>query len=486
MAQEVTDAYIQTRIKKGDEGSDLLGAIFVPTLRNNNQVKLIGEERRVALEIPQSCQVTAHSAAGKGNPEEAAKDLVANLMMQAAEIKAKPVAMTDIIDSRTGDLAMLRKIAEAMKSVADKYHIAIINGENAILGDVIRGDANVSGTMISLLERGARVYTGNLPAAGTFRRYESGAPVFATFNPEGKFVVANSDGIGTKTRFYQRAGVWAPSINDFLAMILDDGAKIRGARVRAASGVFEVSGKSEQIKPTEKYMRERCTEMGIHGTLQIERGNLNAYREGVVAYNIGGTAVSVVSEEDLNNPLKPAAGEFVIAIRGKPNPRSNGITSKREVMIRMFGENWHETEVGKMFLEFLASPSTVLYPVFSELVNAGLATSVYHMSGGAYDGKFAKPLAKHNLKAELTDLFAPDWREVALCGIDKTSAGAAYGKYPMGNEGFVTTPKPDETIALIKEKGLEAQIAGKIVEGTGVELVAWNEERIYFSGVKTA
>jgi len=482
MATEVDDAYLKEVIGRGDEGSRLLAAICAPTLKNSDRVRLIGDEKRIALEIPDNHQPIVHSCAGRGNPEEAAKDLVLNLMAQASEINATPVAFTNIIDSRTGDIEMLRKIAAALAAAADIYHLPIINGENAILGDVVRGDANISGTMISSLPKGSKVYTGTLIKEGRFIRYSGSPPrpVFATFDHEGKYVIANTDGIGTKTRFRQRLGAWALSINDFLAMIFDDQAKVRGARVRVASGVLEVSGYSEQIKLTERYMRERCKEMGILGTLQLEKGNLNAYKEGVVAYNIGGTAVGIVSEQDLLNPLKPAAGEFVIAIRGKPNPRSNGITGKREAMRRMFGENWHETEIGKKFLEFLAEPSTVLYPVFQELISSGLATSVYHMSGGAYDGKFARPLAKHGLMAKLDNLFAPDWRELALCTL--TPARAAYGKYPMGNEGFVTTTKPDDAIAAIKARGLDAQLAGRIEEGTGVELVAWNREKVYFDG----
>ncbi len=57
-----------------------------------------------------------------------------------------------------------------------------------------------------------------------------------------------------------------------------------------------------------------------------------------------------IDEERLNNPLKPNAGEYLVAIRNKrPNPRSNGITDKRKIMIQMLDNDWHETEAGQVF-----------------------------------------------------------------------------------------------------------------------------------------
>lgn len=489
MAEAVDDEYLKKVIALGDEGSALLAAVCAPTLKAHSHVKIIGPDKRVALEIPADYRVFVHSAAGYHREgcesEETAQSLVNNLYEQAAGIHAMPIAMTNIIDSATGDTGLLRRIAEAMAEEAMHYRVAIINGENAILGDVVNG-FNISGTMISVAPIGAKVDGKFLPESGE-GILELDKDKYAHFTPEGKYVIANSDGIGTKTRFYQRARVWTPSLNDFLAMILDDGAKVRGARVKVASGVIETNEFPGESSQCQLEMQKRCASMGILGTLQKAPGRLNAYKKGEAAYNIGGTAVSVVSEEDLLNPLVPAPGDYVIAIRGKPNPRSNGITDKRKRMIQLFGENWHETEIGKIFLRYLAEPSTVLYPVFSELVESGIATGVFHMSGGAYNGKFARPLAKVNRFAQIADLFPPDWREVTLIGAAFTPAKVAYGKFPMGNEGFVTTSSPVKASQRIEMRGLQARVVGRVYDSkdtgkTGLELDAFNGEKIYFMG----
>ena len=485
MAKSIDDEYLRECIQKGDEGSELLAKVCAPTLTANRFVRIIGPEKRVALEIPEGYRVFVHSTAARHSQDrrKSGESLVNKLMKQASHIRATPLAMTDIIDSSTGDTNMLREIAEGMAEYAKTSGIAIINGENAILGDVIDGDYNLSGTMMSIAPS-----VDAFPLEGIF---EIEGNKYAHFIPRKElgeeFVVANSDGIGTKTRFYQRKGLWWPSVNDFLAMILDDQAKVRGARVKAASGVIETNKPARQAIECQQYIEDRCKEMRILGTLQKEFGRLNAYKEGVAAYNIGGTAVGVISEKDLENPLIPQPEDKIIAVRGKSNPRSNGITDKRKKMIQYFGKNWDETEIGKRFLEYLAEPSTVLYPVFKELVDKGLATGVFHMSGGAYNGKFARPLAKNNRYAKIKDLFFPDWRELTLIGASSTSAETAYSKFSMGNDGFITTSNPGEATKIIRTSGLQSRVVGEIFdsevpERRGLELQAYNGETVYFPG----
>lgn len=497
--QAVDDAYIQAVIKRGKQGSDLLAALAAPTLRNNSHVVIIGDQdKRAALQIPEGCNVIVHSD-GVSDAEyssvgQAASHLVESLVNQSLQIGATPVAITDDINSRTGDLDMLREIMTSLATTSTTNRVAIINGENAILGDVIPKKAHTSATMISIIPKDAKVFGRRLPEEGVFYEKGEGKTVYATFSADGKYVIANSDGIGTKTRFYQRLfaltedpRAWSRSLDDFLAMILDDGAKVRGARVKSASGVFEATRFDARADALEEYMQKRAEELGILITLQRRPAHLNSFAEGEDAYNIGGTAVGIVSEEDLQYPLTPVSGEVVVAIRGKPNPRSNGITSKREAMRNLLGDNWHQTPMGKMFLEFLAEPSTVLYPAFHELIELRLATSVYHMSGGAYKGKFADQLAKHNLFANLDNLFAPDWREIAIVEATATSLEAAYGKFPMGNEGLFTTENYDtaeRARLLLERRGLESKPAGIIHSKNeeGFTLRAYNGKTVVIDG----
>jgi len=476
------DDYIQEVIKKGDEGSALLARVCAPTLKNCEYVDVLrqGMNGMSVLRLPKGYFAVVHSAGGCPEFKDVRKhaaSMVVKLSDQARKIGAQPLAFANVIDSRKGDSSMLEDIANAMVEQADRFKLAIMNGENAILGSRVNCDANVSGTMISMIKP-KDSWAANIPGYGLF-------------NPRDLPISINSDGIGTKTEFYERAArfdscVYELGIFDWMAMDLDDTSK-SGATARVISGVCETRG-DIPIDRIRSRLKREAERMDIIGILEHEPvgSRLRGYEIGGASYNISGSVVSTIDEKMLKNPPRPHSGESVVAIRGEPNPRSNGITDKRKTMIKLFGEHYENTREGKLFLEYLASPSTVLYPVFKELIEKGIAKSVYHMSGGAYNGKLARPLAKHGLYARLKNLFQPDWRELALAGAAFASAKTAYAKWPMGNDGFITTRNPEKAMEAIRRFRLEARVVGKVVKTasgiTGVTLEAFNGESVCFYG----
>ena len=487
------DDYIRDVIQKGDKGSALLAAKTAPTLNNSKFAEVLdyGNVKLPVLRVPDDCYVVVHSTSGDPKPDDfqaRAESLVPRLVKQANKIHVLPMAFSNIIDSATGENSYLESVADSLVEQADKFGVAIMNGENAILGNRLgwRTHVNVSGTMTSRVSKKHH----QLPIDSIPGTFFVDGDEYAVFDPQGQAVFINSDGVGTKTEFYERSGNYVPAVRDLLAMVLDDASKI-GATAKVVSGVVEVNNTPPSLEMAgyfNNYITKIVGEMGILGIMQVEQvgDRITSYENNLPAYNINGSAVSIINEEMLKKPLVPGEGEHLIAIRGKPNPRSNGITDKRKMMIDLFGLEWHETDVGKQFLEFLAEPSTILYTVFNKLISERLATSVYHMSGGAYNGKLAKPLAEHDLFVHLEFPFRPDWREWTFVGRGFTSARDAYGKWPMGNDGFVATSDPDKAKSLIESHGLEARAVGQIekaVNGrTGVELEHHNGQTIYFSG----
>jgi phosphoribosylaminoimidazole (AIR) synthetase len=312
----------------------------------------------------------------------------------------------------------------------------------------------------------------------------------AVFDPEGLPVYINSDGVGTKMEFYERAGKPVPAAHDFAAMNLDDAVKI-GARVKVLSGVLERrSGRAYARAHLRMEMSlERSLGISVRLTPEYMWTRIAGYKPGAPALNLSGSAVSVIDEKYLANPLVPSEGEHLVAIAGKPNPRSNGITDKRKAMVELLGLDWHKSYAGASYLEYLSTPSTVLYPVFRELADSGLATSFYHMSGGAFNGKLAKPLAKHGLFVEImfANLFAPDSRERLLQLSSNTPNGVAYAKWPMGTDGFITTKDPSAALAAIRKRSLRAEVVGVLEKDpilTGVQIsgMPCGEPAISYSG----
>ena len=478
------DRYIEEVINKGSEGSAMLAAMCAPTLKNCEYVDVLssGTGGVAVLRIPKEYKIAVHSATGDPylwSPEGHAGSMVDRIVGQAYDIGGRPIAFADVIDASEGGRSLVKAVGSSIVAGANKYRLAVVNGELAILGYIITKDANVTGTMITMVPRDR--YTDGI--------HKKNGTVFAVFDPEGMAVFANSDGVGSKTEIGLRAGNPHRNLRDSAAMKADDRIKY-GARGGAFSDTVEYRG-DVSLPDMEREALAISEEVGAYYIIQPEYvgDRLMGWKKGAPALNISGSVVSVIDEERLKNPPAPREGDHILALRGKPNPRSNGITSKRELMVQHYGVDWHENPELAPFLEFLSEPSTILYPVFDRLLREDAATSFQQMSGGAYNGKLAGPLARHGFYAMLRDLFKPDWREAKLAELSSMPAEVSYAKWPMGTEGFVTTGSPERAEHIIGECGLESKDVGMVerrADGkTGVELagIRGSDGRdVYFSG----
>lgn len=498
------DTYIKEVIQKGDDMSSQLEKNFSQTLKNSPYVDVVtqGMHGIKVIRPPQDCLTVVYSANGDpslSDPRAYAYSVVDKLIHTAEDMHATPVAFTNVIDAQSGNKEVILPFAEALAERAHAFKLAVPNGEFAVLGDRLTVPANISATMLGFLpKKDISKVLESRSYDDEYTSFEINRIQCVVFDPEGKAVYMNSDGVGTKTEFYEREGNYWKAENDSIAMKLDDLVKI-GATAKVVSDVWETNTNGLS-KMKNSGGGTFFSDVNIVYIMQKEdMGNrLLPYQEGQAVFNVSGSAVSTIDEERLKNPLAPQAGDFLVAMRGEPNPRSNGITDKRKIMIELFGSDWHNTQTGRIFMEYLSQPSVIFYRVFKQLIEKGLATSVYHMSGGAFDGKLARPLAKQNLFVRMENLFPPDWRELALVGARFTPAETAYRKWPMGNDGFVTTSKPEETIKEITSQywstlnksafhpRLEARIVGQLEKANngnaGIEFSPYQGNPIHFPG----
>jgi phosphoribosylaminoimidazole (AIR) synthetase len=498
---------VEQVISRGDEGSSLLAKLTAPTLKNCNYVDVINGGMNglaVLKNLPKDSVVVVYSLCGDPHLTDL-KNYISSMFSKIAgvakENNLEPLAIADVVDASAGEKEDIKLIGNVLRENANKHNISILNGELAILGNRVNGVANINSTVIALGKKNMFYNDSFTSGTRATLNYKKNTIEAAVFNHQGKPIWINSDGIGTKTEFYERLGNYELGLLDSLAMKLDDTIKL-GATAMVTSDIVEYNNDSFPIEKFYEFARLFSNQFNMQYMLQMERADnrIRGFSIDAPAYNVSGSTVSIIDEEKLKNPPVPNEGDYLIAVRGKPNPRSNGITDKRKIMIRLFGEEYHKTREGQLFLEYLASPSIVLYPYFKELIDDNVATSVFHMSGGAYNGKLARPLVKQNLFVDIgarqdrkdkslvniENLFPPDWRELALGGAAFTSAQTAYAKWPMGNDGFITTENPQAAINYLRNNGLEARVVGiieKPLDGkTGVELTAFNGEKIYYSG----
>lgn len=494
----MTDEYLQQVIARDLASADEMKIKCAPTLGNCEYVRVVGSGSKMfpILRIPEDHLGVVHSASGEPCEQDAgrhAESLVERLMEGARRFGSTPLAFMNVVDYSTGEAEVITCIANALVKGANANRLAILNGESAILGDRVTVPANVSGTLISMIPKNDRRGPMRLCGEDPFLFEDSW---YVVFDPQGKAVFGNSDGVGTKLELYERACTFGKGARDSIVMKWDDLIKY-GAQGLIAADVVEYAGDVD-YEGVRYCGAEMLRSVGGRYLAQAEcmTGRLRGYQEGAPVYNLSGSAISLIDEKRLCNPLVPRPGDYLIGIRGKPNPRSNGISAKRKAVSKM-GEtwcwhdgvdnnkDWHKTTRGKYYLEYLAEPSTFFYPVFKALIAQGLVSAVTHMSGGAYEGKLAKLMAENDLFVRVEGLFDPDPREVALLRALEKKTQDAYAQWPMGTEGFVTSPVPDAAIQAIKRFGLEAKMVGRLEEAKeqkGVSLRAYNGEEVCFSG----
>ena len=496
------DDYIKRVIQQGDEGSRLLAAICAPTPRTNGLVRILEEGMNgiAVLNVPKDHFAVVHSSGGNPRYRDAtrhAASLVDRLVEQADYVGAIPVALADVIDANNGDKLLIESIGSAIANRADYHGVSIINGELAILGNRINPEvqANVSGTMLSLIPKSQsgrlmrREYTVS-HSNDVIQIIGRNRVEYALFDPKGKYIYVNSDGVGTKLEFYERTKEYAKAVWDFFAMTWDDKVKL-GAKTVVTASVCETKGTIpyDKIKERACSVAEELKSVSIMQREEVGQ-RIQSYRPSVPAFNLSGSVVSVIDEERFKNPLKPSPGEYLIAVRSpKPNPRSNGITDLRRILCEMLGNNYHNREEGKEYLEYAAQPSFIFAPYFEKLLAEGLATSFFHLSGGSFNGKLARPLRNNGLYIELEDIFKPDYRVENLVRHDNMPLELAYAKWPMGNEAFFSTPTPARAMLYARNLGLEANLVGQLKvtkdDKTGITLLGIkgsDGEDIYYSG----
>lgn len=474
--------YVKDVVQQGDAGSRLLAERLARTLEHAPYVETIstGMHGISVVRVPRDYCVVVHSATGnalKYDLAAYATSLIDRLIGDAERIGARPVAFANVIDSPTGDLHTLEIIADTFVDYALRRGIAVVNGENAILGERVGASANLMGTMLSVLPKA------DLPGITFPLRAEMDGVRYVVLDPRGAPVYMNCDGVGTKMELYERLGRYDGALRDALAMVCDDAVKI-AAKVQVVSAIVETHGGV----PVDELRREAVrlgTSIGVVYVLGHEHVGirLRSYAEKVPAYNINATAVSFIDEGRLKRPPTPKAGDFLIAVRGPmPNPRSNGISAIRKALNEKYGTEWHKARDGMFFLSYLTEPSVIFYPLFSMLLELGRASSVYHISGGGLEGKLAQPLARHGLAVEVTNLFPPHEIEIELAELSKMSVRDCMRTRRWGTDGFITTSTPGEAVDEIRANGLEARAVGSLVPSKVGGVLVYDGDKHYLFG----
>jgi len=295
--------------------------------------------------------------------------------------------------------------------------------------------------------------------------------------PAGTVMNMGFDGVGTKVEIAQRVGRHDTVAFDLFAMVCDDAVVYGGEPVLIGS-ILDVNaldlGAVKQMAAGYIAAAKAARVAVVNGEIAELGSHVSGYGE--FNYSWGASVVWFAHKDELLTGDKIAVGDKIVTLREK-GFRSNGVSLLRKIMKDNYGEEWHDAEFGGQKIGELAlQPSQIYCAAVMDMIKAGGVHGVSHITGGGIPGKLGRVMKRagadgSGLGAKLTDLFEPGELMQHAIEIGGVERDEAFRTWNMGNGMMVIVAAghEEEAIRIAGEHGIEAQVCGEVVEGSGVE-----------------
>ncbi len=303
--------------------------------------------------------------------------------------------------------------------------------------------------------------------------------------PEGCFIEASTDGIGTKGVIIDAAKSHALAAYDLIAMTASDITRYGGLSLVFinAFDIVAVGEADSEVSETYKSVMRGLGDVAKKEKIVVLKGETaqmgvcigSEIVDSKTKLNWSGTMIGVYHKDKMITGDTVAAGQVVIALK-ENGFRCNGISSLRKALRERFGNEWWANPEAKESIQAAATPS-VLYDAYVTSLHGWFAEglkpeveihSVVHLSGGAIKEKLAKDiLFPKGLSATLDDLWDPPqimkdcakWR-----GIEDEDF---YEVWNGGQGMFLIVNEKDVAHCLKRAEdfGIKAKVAGRLSKG---------------------
>ena len=301
--------------------------------------------------------------------------------------------------------------------------------------------------------------------------------------PEGSFMCTSFDGVGTKVEIAQRMNKHYTLAFDLFAMVCDD-AIVRGAEPVLVGSVLDVNslGRGDDSNlPMLKQLAQGYITAAKAANVAVVNGELAELGNAIggfgrFKYNWCASVTWFANKNKLFTGKEVQVGDSIVVLQEK-GFRANGLSLVRKTFEMKHGDNWHDVELNGEKLGNLALvPSTIYSKVFVHM-HGGFKTEgcckihgVAHITGGGIPSKLGRILRPSNLGAELNDLFDPCMAMLYCQKIGEVADKEAYKTWNMGQGLAIITPEPDKVIEEAKKFGIDAKLAGKIIQENKIKL----------------
>jgi phosphoribosylformylglycinamidine cyclo-ligase len=302
--------------------------------------------------------------------------------------------------------------------------------------------------------------------------------------PEGYFIEASTDGIGTKGIIIDAAKTHHLAAYDLIAMTASDITRFGGIPLVFVN-VFDTSSigkEGDKVSQTYKSAIAGLGDVAKAAKIVVLKGETaqmgnaigSEIKDSKTKLNWSGTMIGAYHKDKMITGEGLAPGQVIIGLK-EDGFRCNGISSIRGALRAKFGEEWWKNLDAKDAIKEAATPS-VLYDTFINTLHGWYSKdfkpeiklhSVVHLSGGAFSEKLAKDiLFPKKLSAELTDLWEPP-NIMRECAFWRHISDEEFYEVWHGGQGMlliIDAKDAEHCLARATEFGIEAKIVGKITK----------------------
>ena len=256
--------------------------------------------------------------------------------------------------------------------------------------------------------------------------------------PDGYFIEASTDGIGTKGTLIDAAKTHHLAAYDLIAMTSSDITRYGGIPLVFVN-VFDITSVGDAGDKVNKTYKSAIAGLGkvakeeglvvLKGeTAQMGDAIGSEITDSKTKLNWSGVMIGAYHKDKMITGEGLREGQVIIALK-ENGFRSNGISSVRKALREKFGKEWWKNPKAQKSIKEAAVPS-VLYDRYVNTLHGWFDKdfkpeveihSVVHLSGGAFKEKLGKDiLFPKKLSAELFDLWEPpkimrscaEWRKI--------------------------------------------------------------------------
>jgi phosphoribosylformylglycinamidine cyclo-ligase len=288
---------------------------------------------------------------------------------------------------------------------------------------------------------------------------------------EGRYLVAATDGVGTKLDVARKAGRLSTVGIDLVAMCADDVACTGAEPLFFLDYLAMGSLVPEEAAAIVEGIAEGCRRAGC-----ALLGGETAEHPGVMAegqVDLAGFCVGAVDDEGVIGPNRVREGDALVGLASS-GLHANGFSLVRSALLAEGPHVLHAVPEGfaRPLADELLEPTAIYAPLVVSLARAGLVHAAAHVTGGGLPENVPRALPE-GVGAEID---IGSWPVPPIFELVRKAADASdddmLATFNMGVGMVLVVPadRADEVVAHAADAGTQAYTIGRLTLGTGLSL----------------